>query len=370
MSERTVAAGERIELDLDAYWSLAEGELLVVRDGRVIELWRAPRPLDWLGTHAQARSAHFVAATEARLIGRPRQTVDAAALAAGLAEESAALWRRVGEDARRDDDRFASFAEPLPGPWHFDDVRATVLLVEGDVERLRRCLPAGLRPLPGAGGHYLLIVAELGSVQGDGSARRAFYREVTPLVPAWSLLHGPGAFVPELYPDAWMAMVLGREIYGFPKRSARIGMDAAGAELLLEGRLALRLRWQLGEDAPIESLVQEIAERLIGHAGLAQLAGRFAAGRNARAQGFVLPLFVHKRIGAAHSAGATRELDELVRVPFSFDPARSVRRLELQGCDLGGGPGIIHGKARAAWQLATGFRFGEGRIVRRYRGRS
>jgi hypothetical protein len=365
---RHVADGERLLLqDLGEYvWLLARGEVVVYRAGRAIELWLATCTLDLAGSLRGSASASFVAVGSVELIGVPRARLDASLLAELLALESEQLWRRIEEDARRDDDTFLPWAVPVPGPWWFRRARAVAMVVQGDPDRIAACMPRGVRPLPGTGGRYVLVLAQFDEVGSEDARdpRRFSYREVTPFLPAWTGLRGPCAFVPELYPDAWMAVILGREIHGFPKRTARIGYRDDGGELLVDRKLALRVRWREREDAAPATVVGELARSLIPHRRSEQLA-TWLVDRLPERLGFAA--VVRKRIGAPQSSGRSFEVDELVRVGVRLDPIRAAARLHGFAAELADGPGILHGQVLGGWQLHSGLRFGPGRALRRFR---
>jgi hypothetical protein len=354
-----VGDGERLELPRDRLWLLDRGEVLVYRGVRPIELWIGPRSLD-----AAARGeASFVAVGPVELIGIERAHVEPTELAQLLADENAVLWQRVGLDAERDDDCFLPWAVPVPGPWWFRRARAVVMVVQGERERIAACMPRGVRPLPGTAGRYLLVLARfegVGSIDSSDS-QRFVYHEVTPFLPAWSGLRGPCAFVPELYPDAWMAVILGREIHGFPKRTARIGLREDGGELLVERKLALRARWRGSSQGDRGVIMGELVRALIRSDRVADLA-ELLVDRLPDRLGF--SALVHKRIGAPQTAGQTFEIDELVRVPVSLDPIARAEHLDGFTAELGDGPGILHGDVIGAWRLESGLRFGPGVRVR------
>lgn len=348
--------GQSLELDPTHLWWLAEGDVVVHAASRPVELWAAPRSLDLAGSLRGAPCARFIASGPCRVVGVPRERISDRDKVAALAEETRNLWSRVEADARRDDDTFMDWARPVPGPWWFQKAEAAVVVMQGDPARLRACMPRGVRPLPGTGGRYLLAITRFDGVGSeDPTDRRRFsYHEVTPFLPAWSGLRGPATFIPELYPDAWMAVILGREILGFPKRTARIGLRDNGGELIVGGRLALKVRWR--ETCPA------VPTAAIGALGRALVPFDLTE-RVLRAVVPERPKFsalVHKRIGASNTAGQTLAIDEVVRVPVQLDPIRKADTLVGLQVEVRDGPGILHGKAIAGWRLHTGFHFGEG----------
>ena len=368
---RAASAGQALELEPGKLWYLLAGDVVVYRAGRPIACWRAPAPLDLAGTVSGERRTTFVAASDVELAGLPLDHVDGSRLAAELAAESSRLWGQIEADAIRDDDTFLpSGAMPVPGPWWFRRAEALTFVVQGDPRRLARLLPRGLSPLPGSGGRYVVAVTRF---EGVGSldvrdTSRFDYHEVTPFVPVWAGRHGAAAYVPELYPDAWMAVILGREIHGFPKRTARVGFHEAGAELLLDRRLVLRARFGAREEAPPDDVLGEIVGALSGRTW----AGRATTALLEHGPRFDLRMavVVRKRVLSYRTAGRTVESDELVRVPFELDEIVRAERLRDVELELAEGCSVLHGSVVAGFRLETGFRFGgAGRIGRARDGR-
>lgn len=318
--------------------------MVVYSGGRPIEVWRAPMTLC-------PGPATLVAADDLALTALPASVEDRAA---ALAEQNARLWARIDADARRDDDTFLDGARPVPGPWHFRSVQALILAVEGTT-------PTPPRGMRRAGSRYALAIARF---EGCGSedprdTSRFAYHEVTPFVPVWTR-RGPSAWVPELYCDAWMAMVLGREIHGFPKRTARIGFHEDGAELLVDRRMALRVRFDGRRGANPAEVMGQIAATVSGRRvgrPIASVCRRFA-------DKLALSVLVHKRIGDPRTAGRTLSVDQVVRVPMKLDRVRSASHLHGLRVDMEGG-GCLQGRVLAGWEVHSGFRFGEGRVFRR-----
>ncbi len=341
---------------MEHLWWLTEGDVLVETASRPIEVWAAPRGLDIGGSLRGHPSARFIASGACTAVGIPKAEVSEAEIIAALSEETRGLWSRIATDARRDDDVFASWARPVPGPWWFRRAEAAIVVMQGDPRRIRSCLPRGVHSLPGTGGRYLLAVArfdEVGS-EDERNTRRFTYHEVTPFLPVWSGVRGPAAFIPELYPDAWMAVILGREIHGFPKRTARVALRDDGGELIVDGKLALKMRWrELCPESP-SAAVGALGSTLVPFEWVDRALRSFVPER---------PRFsalVHKRIGAARTSGQTLDIDEIVRVPVTLDPISRAESLQGLSVSVGDGPGILHGTAIAGWRLHSGFHFGPG----------
>jgi len=328
-------------------------------------VWRAPCPLDAAGTLLGEPRARFVAACDAEVSFVVRDRASNESIVAALTAENARLWERVERDARRDDDSFLPLATPVPGPWHFRRARAMVLVVQGDPRRQSAALPRGVHLLPGTGGRYVLAATrfeDAGSLDArDGS--RFVYHEVAPFLPVWSGRRGPAAFIPELYPDAWMAVLLGREIHGFPKRTARIGFHEDGAELLVDRRLAMRLRFRARSPIPADEAFGALVRLVAGGGAAGGALARLVEWPPVRRVG--LSVLVHKRIGACETAGRTLAIDDVVRVPLAVDPVAGAWHLQGLTLELPGGSGLLHGEVVGGYFIESGFRFGRGFVERR-----
>jgi len=358
--ERRWNAGEALTLPTDKLWFLHAGDVTVYRAGRPIEVWSAPHPLDLAGSVQGTAMARFVAASDVHVVGVPKSALSGPALCTALARESAQLWARIEVDARRDDDTFLPWAVPVPGPWWFQRATGVVMVMQGDDDRIRACLPRGLTPLPKTRGRYLLAMTRFDGVAShDARDSREFsYHEVTPFLPVWSRVRGPATFIPELYPDAWMAVLLGREIHGFPKRTARVGLRDDGAELIVDRRLAVRARWGKATSVAPDAAFGDLTAALTGSDTL----GRLTASVTRRfSDKLRFAALVRKRIGSPRTSGRTFEIDRVTRVPVRLDAVRSAEVLHDVTADIPGGPGILHGQALSAWRLETGFHFGPGR---------
>ncbi|MCB9763157.1 MAG: acetoacetate decarboxylase family protein [Alphaproteobacteria bacterium] len=342
-----VRAGEPVREVLH----LREGRVGLFRDGRLIDIIDAP-----------------MRAGAAALLGEGRHRVDVVALGpvAGL-RVPAASWLAALDrspalalaEARRQaaaraaledgfaaslgdlDDFFAPGGRLVPGPYTFGPVALTAFVMAGERAALRALLPPGLRLIPGLGGASLLVLAEVGGSRTDGPGgptRAGAYRELAVFIPCVGPRGRLGVFVPALVVTATMAILLGREIYGFPKRPGRIWLHSDGAEVALDHRLALRLGW--GEGTPL------------------------AAGAAPRALRALLRPRVFTRKVIAGVAGRDR-VDELVESRFSLlDLGRLTRLAE---------PRVEHldpwlpplGRPTAAFSLQAAYRLGRGRVLRR-----
>ena len=145
-------------------------------------------------------------------------------------------------------------ARLVPGPYLAEKAELYAVVARTSSKDYCGFLPRGLHPLPGLNGVFLLVMARFPSVRQPQlpAAPRFEYNETTLFVPAIATTLRPpfaqlALYAPALYPDNFMATLLGREIYGFPKRPARTTFDeeSGQATMTLDGRLAARMRYQV-----------------------------------------------------------------------------------------------------------------------------
>jgi hypothetical protein len=177
---------------------------------------------------------------------------------------------------------------------------------------------------------YLLVFSKFPNVKGrlGGEEVGLSYNETTVFHPCVHPTAGGGLYCPELYPDNMMAVIVGRELYGFPKRYAQTELSHQEALWILDGELAARATWEGTEE--IEDFYAEVASAALGPDDL--------EGRVARSllddlpeelirqlgESAPIPLFVRWQSG---EAGTGRRRDELICIPFHLDDIRSERRL-------------------------------------------
>ncbi|HMJ13664.1 MAG TPA: acetoacetate decarboxylase family protein, partial [Polyangiaceae bacterium] len=131
-------------------------------------------------------------------------------------------------------ERFPLVMDP---PFRFDRTRAFLFAVECDAQRLDALLArtfAWAAPeveVERLGHHCLLVATDVGEGRSADPALGWFaYREITFFVPVWGRRAGvpfAALHVPFIYPDDGLAVAAGREVYGLPKKPARISMPSA-----------------------------------------------------------------------------------------------------------------------------------------------
>jgi hypothetical protein len=279
------------------------------------------------------------------------------------------LWR-LTDETRSYRKHLHDFYAPntaalLPGPYDADDVHIVGLLMETE-DRCwaKRHLPPGVWRPPGLRNNYLIVMAHFSDVACRHPKARGVtfdYRETTVFIPAvagWR----PGAFSPILFPDNAMAITLGREIYGFPKRFGRtqLEIDRKYAELEVDDKLQFWCTWDEAETVPTERYVDRFVEEAFGN--------RWWADKLGDAAGFFfrrlfepdrhntwppMSVFVRKQlpdVALPCEKDLVYESDGLVRVPFDvsdvkhcellhglrFEPGREASFLPPSRCLLAG----------------------------------
>ena len=129
----------------------------------------------------------------------------------------------------------------LPPPYCFPRSTASVFLLDANPERLAEAISPDLRLFPGLGGRMLFAALRHEDVHArcDPSGARYSYNEV--LLAAFVRERGVnpigrmGLYPICLYVDDDTAMAAGREVYGFPKKMARIELGARAMSLVRGG---------------------------------------------------------------------------------------------------------------------------------------
>jgi hypothetical protein len=154
-----------------------------------------------------------------------------------------------------------------PGPYCAEGVDMTVVFARTRSQTYCNFLPRGMWPIPGFDGVFMIVFAKFRSIcQPEIAAAPSFaYDETTLFIPALAATSrppfvAPVFYTPALYPDNVMATLLGREIYGFPKRPARTVIDQHNgrATLHVDGEKAVQLRFRRAPLAAFWDAVDEL----------------------------------------------------------------------------------------------------------------
>ena len=299
--------------------------------------------------------------------------------------EMARLYRRnTSLEANLDDYFLPENAGLVPGPYAAADVEMRLFVMEDDPSRLARLLPPGLRLLPGADGRYLVACTRFADMKPTHQmvpARAFDYQETAFFIPTWGWPATMGFFCPALYPDSYLAIALGRELYGFPKRygTTRVTDSAIGAGTIdfgLNEGLVFSASWSGAEwmeagpffQGVLSSVFQERAWVDWMGAGIADYLGAVKRGRY-EAFWPEVPVFVRHEVPApafSDEKVPTLRVDRLVRIPFGVQEIRSFRclrnpRVEFLDTDF-----PISGTCVSGWRLNLGMHFTDGIVVRDY----
>jgi hypothetical protein len=148
-----------------------------------------------------------------------------------------------------------------------------------------------------------------------------------------------------MWPDNVLAILLGREIYGFPKRYGRITEGDRSFALDVGGTRTAEVAWSGERDGTFDGIASTFVESL-------------APNRR-------LSCFMHKRILAPDSVIEPRyAIDQLVEVPFSVRAASSVRTLVEPRVRLTNF--LLEGEVQMAFTMQLSFEFGAGEVVLDY----
>ncbi len=340
---QTLEPGEVLVVAPGALVLLAQGELEVHGQAGLLEFREAPACLVRTG-RLRARAGCRVAEVQpehlAELLG-PEHTLQL------LCEEARRLERWRDGQLRRDDDFFADDTGGLvPGPYRFGPYDAMSVLVRGPVAHV---LPRGLRPIPGLANLSLLVLSKVEgcrALHAMGDHRDHGYREVAGFVPCWGP-RGPGFYLPEVYPDAYLPILFGREVYGFAKRMGRILEHPDGFDLIASGTHRLRVRTEQRVLA---------SPRLIHAMRTMRWLLRVARPR----------LYLRKQILDVRSGRRARHrIDEWVMLPFTVFHLEASATMRSVSVEYPDGRWTLPGEPLGALSLTLGFTFGDGKVVRR-----
>lgn len=266
-------------------------------------------------------------------------------------------------------------AEVAPGPFQFEDVTLIFAFCDADLDAVRACLPEGvslLRRPVFKGGLALLAFADFPNAhpEHDPAARFA-YTETTCFLPVRSG-RGFGLYVPYIYPSAWEPILLGREIYGFPKRLGRTAFAPNAVSLAVDGAEYFSLRWAGAEAASESRLVGALMDWIGVEGRLA--AAAFEAGDVLRRFMRFPPyrrvtVYNRKRIPAADSRhdAPKYDVDCLTRAVFGVLRWQQIARLRDPTLVVSGGPlADADLTLREAFRAQLDMRLSAGRVVRDY----
>ncbi|MEW5743054.1 MAG: cyclic nucleotide-binding domain-containing protein [Myxococcota bacterium] len=369
----------------DDVFFLLDGALAVSRKGRPVDLLEAPRMLGLLGVldgrHADGTMEVSRPAEIIRLSGDGFRALLASrlsfsrAVVDALARESrhAQAWQER-DAATMDDFCEAPGARLLPGPYT-GRAELLVFVMRDDARRLSALLPPGCVPLAGLEDTWLLTVDTFEDVHSRADEGRRFgYREVASFLPCVGPDLVPGLFCPEVCQDSAFAVLLGRELYGFPSRLGQVERGTGQVLLKTGNRLVLRTSWDRARGCRASEVGAHLA-KTVGRVRLPDLAARavgklFEALTTERAQALWpgLPVLVRRQVPSSDAHARQLAVDALVRTPLELEDVGGYALLERPRVDFFVEDSLTRGQALAGFRQTLRLTFGAAQTLRDYRG--
>lgn len=201
-------------------------------------------------------------------------------------------------------------------------------------------LPPGLPGLPLSDGRFVLTFCAFPGFGPEGGPG-ASYEECLVLIPCWDLGGGgPGFYCPEVWPESMMAVIVGSEIFGFPKRYGRVTLAEDHAHVDI-GETQAYVHWSGEKELAASDYIGEFAGSLFGEDDpegrivekLVKALCRLAL-KPVVDSATPLPLYVRRTAGGRDMGAIDWEIDELAWVPF--DHLKHHRLVELEGVEMRG----------------------------------
>lgn len=267
-------------------------------------------------------------------------------------------------------------AQLVPGPFMFENVTMIFAFCEGDLDGVRALLPEGLSLVHRPGRRHdalLLALAKFPDAYPESDPGARFgYTETTVFVPA-RYRRGIGFFVPYIYPSTYEPILLGREIYGFPKRLGQTTLGSREAALSVAGVPQLCVRWSASEGSDETRLVRALVDWLgiEGRLGAAAFQAGEVLRRTMRLPPFRrIGVYNHKRVLAPDAAPGDPActIDQLTHAIFGVLCWYQIARLSDPALDVLAGPLAGANLAlREAYRTQLDMRLSTGRVLRDYR---
>ncbi len=256
-----------------------------------------------------------------------------------------------------------------------EDVDMRVFVMHGPQSAQARWLPPGVRPLPGLEDRWLLVTAfypKVYSLHPGRHAQPVSYAETAPYLPCLLPDGSPALFCLEAYPDNYMAIFLGRELYGFPRRFGLTTRSERHVDLNVDNRLILRAGWERatpstdpGADiaavfADDDGVMAPVASFIQAMTGL--LTKQWPIGK-----GPALPILVRNQVpDVQRSDGDRLRIDELISLPVRVSEVSNVQRLEAPYVRRFAHDWMVGGRCVGAFRMRTTMTFGQSERERNY----
>lgn len=263
-------------------------------------------------------------------------------------------------------------ARLAPGPYHVDRFDQYVFVVDApsaELENARRDLVA---PLPGLEGHYLLTFGRCPRVYSTFEGRvtsPVSYDEAAYYLPGLGPEGHPVLFCPEQYVENYMAVSVGRELYGFPRRYGRIEFRDTSIDLDVEGAVVARAAWaesrlvDAGEfvDAAIKSFSPQGSDPRWLESFRSAVMGLAQQHLDSSA----VPVLVQNQVPSTFlTAGRELRINELVEVPLIVSRLHNLALLDGAVVRFFGPEPLPVGRCYGGFRLSFDLTFGLPRKVR------
>lgn len=378
---RHLPAGETLfqEGDIPAgLWLLRGGRLMLSRDAQPEGPAQPDTLLDMiasLGGLPHTRRA--IALTDCELLHWPVSALDFPAFAAAARRYLSGALQQTRERlaALEAPIHYAGGADLTPGPFVFDDVTLVMAFCDGGRDALNVPVPDGIARFHGPGGRggVLLALADFPRAYPDHTPQARFaYTETTCFIPVrrgWRL----GLYPAYIYPSAWEPILLGREVYGFPKRLGNTVFSDKSVALSVDGTPYAALTWTSETNASEPRLLRAFSDWLGMEGRITETVfrvGDFLLEAMRSRLYRRISVYNRKRIiGAASTlARPVYDVDMLTQAIFTVTHWDHIARLEDAALTIPGGPLHQAGlRLREAFYTRLGMRLSTGRVIRDYR---
>lgn len=276
------------------------------------------------------------------------------------------------------DDHFDSpNARLVPGPYAMEDVDLRVFVMHGPMRAQAKLLPPGVRPLPGLEDRWLLVSGfypRVYSLHPRQHAQPVAYAETAPLLPCLTPDNRPALLCIEAYPDNYMAIFLGRELYGFPRRFGLTRLSDHHLDLDVDSRLVLRASWEGGSPLDDAALETSLASALGDGAALSGAARDFVNALTGLqdthwpvGKGPAMPILVRNQIpDVQQSDGDLLRVDELIELPVRVSRAGRLEQLSGAQVRRFAHDWMLGGRCVAGFRLKTTMTLGHAERLRSY----
>lgn len=268
-------------------------------------------------------------------------------------------------------------AQLYTGPFVFKNSTMIIALCDADLDPVRNLLPDGLtlfRPKWRKRDSLFIALADFPHAYPDHTPDARFrYTETTFFVPV-RYKGRLGLYVPYIYPSTYEPILLGREIYGFPKRlgETRFQSDFSEVSLHVDGEQYLAFEGLKSEPASEPRLVRALSEWMGIPGRMTEVAFRIG---DTLLDTIGIPLYRrvsvynHKRIPAATSTQDAPDyaVNTLTQAVFSVMQWHEIAQIHDGKLIMRGGPlRTANVELREAYFTRLDMRLSTGRLLRDY----